>query len=188
MIRTFQTSMENHKALPALGELFGFCTRRLHSEMVKGRGWSGDLQTRLYRELGVNSAFMAHVNSNLTATHKSILALRENHRKDLEKRVATKAKQIETKSKALIKFEKDLNGSNEKLLSRKMKTTVLAGNTSTSFSTAAQNGILASRAPTFLPKVQNISSKSTNRNTRGDRTVRRTDFTTLHSFNNTLRY
>jgi IS605 OrfB family transposase len=109
MSRTFTTRLTgDHPALEAWGDLQGRMERRLHSALMSGREWTGDLATTAWRGSGFSAKRLEHVYRNLKGKHDSAMEAAKFRARELERKIEAKAKDIDRKAESLARLKSRL--------------------------------------------------------------------------------
>ncbi len=133
MIRTFETRLDLRSAekapldevLHAYASLMSTAEHKLLAGLEAGREWQGDLQTSLYRPLGVTSVHLDMAYRQLLGKLSSIKELASAEVANLTAKITSKKTDIKRKEKSLGKTRKDRERHEKKLAKLSARVTAL---------------------------------------------------------------
>ena len=107
LFRTFQTRLHANEqqsaALHHYAYLFSYSERLLYSRLMQGRMWTRDLQTSLFREVGLHSALVGMAHRQLQARLSSLRKLHKSRCEDLNRRLWRECIRLQVKKTRLLK-------------------------------------------------------------------------------------
>ena len=102
--------------LDAFSELMNWAERRIHSELLSGRKWTGDIAVSLYRGFGISAKLMESAYAARQAKVQSPQELAKLHAEELTHKIGKKNRQIVSKERKVSKLRKDIRSAAETIV------------------------------------------------------------------------